>query len=345
MRVLVTGASGFLGTNLVHHLASRGHEVRAFMLAELDDPAFRRRLEALDPPGEARPERKVETVFGGFDDPALIDRLVEETEAVVHTAGTVRGSEPGIFQRLNPGLVGKLAAARTWRRDHRLVHVSSVAAQGPGIGPEPVTEDAPPAPRGLYGGSKRRAEEVLLGAGLPARLLVVRPCSILGPHDPNFLDVFQYAAKGWYFKLGSASKSFQLVYVRDLCRAIDALLERLGGADLPAWRSGPIVQVAHPAVLDHEAWKGAFEVALGRSIRTIWLRPWATWLLGAVTAWVDRLTGRPQLLGPDKMADMQWPWWVHSTARFEELCEGFAFTPHATALAETAAWYTRNKMM
>lgn len=341
MKVLVTGASGFLGTNLVHHLAGRGDQVTAFMPAELTEAAFHRRLAMLDPPGLPAPARQVAVALGGFEDTARLEALVDDAELVIHTAGTVRGSHPEVYRRLNPGLVERLLAVRSWRPSHRLVHVSSVAAQGPGSSPEPVPESAPPAPRGLYGGSKRRAEELLLASRFPGRLLLVRPCSIVGPLDPSFLDVFGHARRGWYVKLGSPEKWFQIVYVADLCRAIARLAERLGGEGLPAWPDGPVVQVAHPQVLDHALWKAAFERAVGRPIRTLWLPPWTTYLLGACMAAWERLSGAPQLLSPDKMADMRWPYWVHSVARFQGLEPDFAFTPHAQALAETDRWYTR----
>ena len=170
---LVTGATGLLGNNLVRRLLARGEEVRV-LVREGSDP---RPLKWL----------AVRVVRGDVRDPSAVGAAVRGAARVYHAAGRVgiglRGA--AAFEEVNVGGTTRVAAACR-REGARLVHVSSVDAQGWGTIEAPADESAPPGAGAdvPYCASKRRAEAAVqreVERGLDA--VVVRPAFLLGPWD------------------------------------------------------------------------------------------------------------------------------------------------------------------
>lgn len=335
-RVLVTGASGFLGTHLVARLLSEGRTVGAFLPDDAGAPGFRERLARLASflGFGIDPARLVE-IRGGFDDPWLMRTLVAEWPGWIHTAGTVQGDLAPRFEAGNPGLVRRLLATPGWTAGHRVIHVSSVAAQGPGGAGRPAREDDPPRPQGLYGTSKRAAEELLLGSPAPFVRVVVRPCSILGPGDPHFLGMFEAARRGLYVKFVLPEQRFQTVYAPDLASFMTRLMTRLeAGTELPA-----VIQVGDPRVLHHRDLAAALGRAMGHAVRTVRLPAFLAYPYAAFHALVERWDGRARIPGLDKLRDLATPCWVHDFGRAEAALGPLAWTPIEEVCRRVDRWY------
>lgn len=171
--VLVTGATGLLGNNVVRLLHGEARPVRC-LVRPGSDP---RPLAGLD----------VETVEGDLLEPASVERAVDGTGAVIHAAARVdvgtRDREA--YRAVNVG--GSRTVARACRRAGvRMVHVSSVDTLAWGTAEEPSDEKAGPSDlAGVpYVETKRSAERVVfeeVDAGLDA--VVVHPGFLLGPWD------------------------------------------------------------------------------------------------------------------------------------------------------------------
>jgi dihydroflavonol-4-reductase len=179
MKVLITGATGFLGSHLTHRLVHDGHEVTILRRPTSDVAG----LESLS----------VIAVVGDVTDRASLDAAIKGQEVVIHAAADVvyRGGARNYQATVNVEGTRNVVLACRRHRVRRLVHVSSVAAIGILDGPGPPADETFPwnlENSGLgYHGSKRRAEaEVLEGvrAGLDA--VVVNPGSICGPFARGF---------------------------------------------------------------------------------------------------------------------------------------------------------------
>jgi dihydroflavonol-4-reductase len=173
MRVLVTGATGLLGNNLVRMLLARGDQVRA-LVRRGSDP---RALEGLT----------VERALGDVRDPASIARACAGMELVINCAGVVQvGRRDYAYHRaVNAKGAGVVAMAASIAGAH-LVHVSTVDALGFGTLEDPADEFRPPREDMWipYALTKRRGDRLVLeelDVGLHA--VLVHPVYMLGPWD------------------------------------------------------------------------------------------------------------------------------------------------------------------
>lgn len=172
--VLVTGASGFLGSALVAALLGAGYRVRALVRAQ----SSRRYLDAAD-----------EIVVGDIRDPDAVAAAVKGVRFLVHAAADYRlwTRDPAALLATNLEGTRHLAEAALDAGVERFVHTSSVATLIPG-GAEPGDETrrlAPEAAVGLYKKSKILAErlidDMVAARGLPA--VIVNPSTPIGPRD------------------------------------------------------------------------------------------------------------------------------------------------------------------
>lgn len=189
-RVLVTGATGLLGSHLVERLRARGDHARALVRPSSD-------ARLLD-------ELGVEVVRGDLTDPAACDRALEGVEIAFHCAAKV--GDWGSWREFQVGCVDAtrtLAEAARRAGVDRFVHVSSTSAYGhPTDREEPITEDHPLGENvwllDHYTRSKVECERLLWGmsrAGGPP-LTVIRPSWLFGERDrttiPRLIQEFRW---------------------------------------------------------------------------------------------------------------------------------------------------------
>ncbi|MNO65650.1 3 beta-hydroxysteroid dehydrogenase/Delta 5--_4-isomerase [compost metagenome] len=169
MKILVTGASGFIGGRFARFALGEGLSVRV----------NGRRAEALQP----LVERGAEFVAGDLSDPALVRRLCDGVEAVVHCAGAVGSwGTREYFQQANVGLTEAVVDACLKQRVRRLVHLSSPSIYFDGRSHVGIGEEQVPGKFFDHCGATRyQAERVALGAqefGL--EVLALRPRFVTG---------------------------------------------------------------------------------------------------------------------------------------------------------------------
>jgi dihydroflavonol-4-reductase len=181
MLALVTGASGFVGANIIAALNQAGWQARALLrctssLAALDGLAY-------------------EPALGDVTDPKSLAAAMQGCDAVFHAAGVVAdywSQDASLTYRVNVDGTRHVVEAALAARVPRLVFTSSQAALGFGDGQTPIDEthsfNLAPAVY-PYGHSKYLAEQVVLGAvrrGLHA--MIVNPSVVLGPRDATLYN-------------------------------------------------------------------------------------------------------------------------------------------------------------
>ncbi|MGE3539935.1 MAG: NAD-dependent epimerase/dehydratase family protein [Candidatus Tectimicrobiota bacterium] len=211
-RILVTGASGFIGCRVAEMLRLREKcDVRAVV----HNPGNASRLARLD----------VDMVQADLGNVADIERLVEDCDAVVHCAiGTDWGEPRKIFHVTVDG-TRHLAEAALRARVDRFVHISTMSVYGDDsilTGLLDETTPVQPLAGSVYGESKAAAERLVLALasqGLPA--VVFRPARVFGPFSRIFITrPLQAIARHDFAWLGSPDVPCDMVYIDNVVEAL-----------------------------------------------------------------------------------------------------------------------------
>lgn len=187
MKVVVTGATGFVGRHVVSTLSSRGETV----IAAIRSGALANQFGI-----------KVEHVV--IDRPSNPDawmRALEGQSAVIHLIGLAhidnRRAPIERYRQVNVGATKALLAASTSTSVERIVYISSVKASGKPSDATSLTESTHPVPHGPYGASKLEAEAARLGHSDHVDVTILRPPLVYEPGvRANFLRLMNLACKG-----------------------------------------------------------------------------------------------------------------------------------------------------
>jgi predicted dehydrogenase/nucleoside-diphosphate-sugar epimerase len=260
-RILVTGATGFLGRALVSRLSAAGNPIRI--------------LQRRPDRGHADPATHI--VYGDLGDPAAVDRAVAGVEVVYHVGAAMKGWSED-FQRGTVAGTQHIVDSCLRHGVKRLVYVSSLsvldhAAVRRGL---PFTETAllepHPDRRGAYSQTKLAAEALVRDAvqhrGLPA--VILRPGQIFGPGAEKVVPSGAFGLLGRWIVNGSGKIPLPLVFVEDV---VDALLlaERNGAP-------GEIFHIVDPRTVDQRTYllyqSQWAKAALGAPTRVLYAPQW-----------------------------------------------------------------------
>lgn len=206
-RVLVTGASGFIGKVLVPYLIEQGYEVRCLVRPTSNTQA----LEHLS----------VELVEGNLSDKASLSRAMKGVDVIYHLAAQINMSTKESFSEVNAKGTKKLLEAAC-EQDSRpaILAVSSLAATGPRQFVDKPSESDPMLPVSEYGHSKYESEKFLRVYADRLKISIVRPPMVLGAGDPMSLPMFKNVQSGIHPSVDKSQK-FSMVYVKDLVRVME----------------------------------------------------------------------------------------------------------------------------
>lgn len=200
--ILLLGASGLLGHNVLRLLQERGESVRVLLrpgssllpgIGGHQTPFCPPTSRELASGGQIGPQRPPELQYGSLLDPDTLLQAAEGCDAIVNCAGTTDMSLRKLddYLPVNRDLPRLLCWVLDETGIRTLVHTSTANTLAPGSREYPSDESAPfaaPFDRSFYAISKKEGEEVLLddAAKHPERrIIIVNPGFMLGPFDPK----------------------------------------------------------------------------------------------------------------------------------------------------------------
>jgi nucleoside-diphosphate-sugar epimerase len=326
MKLLVTGATGFVGSHTAEKLLADGHEVKALVRPSSD----LKWLKGFD----------VEPVTGNVFDVSSLEHSMKGIEGVVHIAGVTAARNKQGFIEGNQIATRNLLEAGKKFAAHlgRFVYISSQTAGGPS--PEGIrrTEDMPPAPITTYGRSKLAAEHETDAFKEFFPVTILRLPAIYGPRDTAILTFFQVIAKRIKPLIGFRDKYVNLLHVRDVAEGIALGLEKktgenrlynIGSEREYNWRelSDVVAQILG---------KRAVFVKIPHSIVTV---------VAGVSEVASKFRTKPSVMNWEKRSDIIQPHWRIDTSRART---ELGFVPKISVeegFRDTIAWYQREKWM
>ena len=317
MRVLVTGATGYIGGQWARRLQARGEQVRCLVRA-----------------GQQAPEG-CEAVYGDLLDPGSLAAAVAGIEVVAHCAGRLGrwGLPEAEIRAINvDGPQHLLRAARAAGVAYFL-HLSTCGVVGP-RGPEPAHEGSPCYPRTDYERSKFDGERALrrLARELGQPVGIARPTFTYGPGDPHKLGLFKAIQKGIFFYIDGGRSTNHPVYIEDLLDGLDLLMARRPQDE--------VFILGGPRPVSKREWGETIAAALG--VRPPWITvPAGVAWGGALAAEaVGRRLGRePQLTRSRVLAFSRW--WGMDIGKARRVLGYEPRVDLAEGVARTVAWYRR----
>lgn len=315
-KVLVTGASGFLGSHIAEAVHHAGYEVHVLVREKS--------------PRDWLKHHWLNIHTAALTECANIAPVLEQMDAVIHSAGATTRHRPETLYKVNVEGSKALVEECIKAGVKRFVYISSQSAAGPAAGPYPKTEADTDCPVSGYGRSKKQAEEMLCGFRDRIHLTILRYTAIYGPRDKEMLPAFKLLKGPIQPLLGYKKIYTSMIYVRDAARAavkaLDAHVE-----------SGSLYQISdgidYTFDFIYDLISEAFHHKGIRLRAPMWLVSFFAW-------WQTSVLKKYSSFTPEKVREFSERFWLFSP---EKAIAELGWKPEmmpTQGFKETADWYT-----
>jgi nucleoside-diphosphate-sugar epimerase len=214
--VVVTGAGGFIGHNLVHYLHGKGYSVSGIDIHPPELPVYQ------------DPDSRFRFVQGDFRDHTVMRDLCTGADAFIHLASAhlQTSLDDSEYWAVNVHSLQALMQVAQQSGIRRFVHVSSVGAYG-NLAEWPANEESETHPQSIYGETKLAGEEQV--AEYSARnnfdTVIVRPAWVYGKGCPRTLKLYRAIKKRQFVMIGDGKNMRHPIYIDDAVEALRLAME------------------------------------------------------------------------------------------------------------------------
>jgi nucleoside-diphosphate-sugar epimerase len=312
-RVLITGATGFVGSYIASAFVEAGYQVRCSVRASSNT----RWICGLP----------IERVTVDFGRPGDLAGAVKDIDIVVHAAGLTRARRISDYHRINVEGTRRLAETALGAGVRRFVLISSLAARGP----DALTKDGRDRPVSPYGRSKLEAETYLRSLSERMEVTALRPSAVYGPRDTDLLPLFKMARGGWLV-IPPDLNPLQPVYVADVARVT------LVAARHKTVSFGPF-PVAEAARYTWQQMIAMLEGALERPVRPVRLPAFVFEMAGRLAELSAKPLGSSPVFDTRRARDLAVHAWTCDPSGTERALRWQAEVTLSEGLKRTARWY------
>lgn len=328
MKILVTGASGFIGSFIVEEALRQGFET----WAGVRKTSSRRYLT----------DDRIHFLELDFSsEEALMKQLDgHEFDYIVHAAGVTKCLHADEFFKTNyEGTVNFVHAILKLQMPmKRFIYLSSLSVYGAIREQRPyqeIEEDDTPRPNTAYGRSKLKAERFLDFIGNDFNYIILRPTGVYGPREKDYFMMVKSIKEHLDFSVGFRRQDITFVYVKDLVQAVFLALDRGMSGRKYFLSDGNVYQSSDFSNCVHDELGSPWWVRIKAPL----------WLLRLVTfcgEYMGRITGKISALNNDKYNILKQRNW---RCNIEPACDELGYRPNydlQKGVKETVAWYKEN---
>ena len=316
MKIAITGANGFVGSTLLKSLQEKGLKP----IALVRRPFYAQGVDV----------REID-----YSNITQLSLTLADVDVVIHNAGKTKTLSHTEMYASNIGLTQKIVSAIN-HIDHpiRLIYISSQAASGPSKAGIPRKESDPCEPISSYGKSKALAEKVI-HKQCQQPYNIVRPCSVYGPQDRDFLQLFKLCKKGLSLQVGKEARLLNMIHVSQLAGFILRLIgnsnvdrEIFFASDNRIYTQAQVVQyIAKAMAIENR------ELVVPQIL--------AQGAFGLSDLW-SRIIRRPLVMNLEKYKEITAEAWVVDTSKARELLDWDPPARMPELIEETYQWYISN---
>ncbi|OWY21831.1 NAD(P)-dependent oxidoreductase [Sphingobacteriales bacterium UPWRP_1] len=326
--VLITGANGFVGSHLADELLRRGCRVRCIVRKTSN-------LQWLK-------GKQVKLFDTGLANPDALQPALTGADYVYHIAGTVKAPNEAGYVNGNVQLTRNVleAVSRYGQGVKNVVVTSSLAAAGPALPNQPVTELMPCNPLSQYGRSKVAQEQVCMEYFTRQQIpvTIIRPPIVYGERDTEVLLLFKIVERGFFAMAGFSDKQISLVYIADLVNGL------ILSAETPH-APGQTYFIASGEILTWVNLGNITAAALHKKNRHIRIPHALLYGVAGINHLWGKISGNMPLINLEKAKEIVQPAW---TCSIDKAKKQLGFEPQFAAplgFAQTIQWYKQHKWL
>ena len=313
-RLLITGASGFIGGFIVDEALRRGYDV----WAGVRSGSSRKHLQ----------DERIRFIDLRYDDKAaLTEQLREATSAfggwhyVVHNAGITKALNKSDFYKINALYTYNLieALAEAGCKPEKFLLMSSLSSYGPikEKSFQAICLDDEQQPDSAYGKSKLEAE-LFLKRQVYFPYVILRPTGVYGPGDKDYLMEIKSIKSGLDLKVGMKPQNISFIYVKDLAVAVFLAIENVDVCE------NSYFVADGDAYTDDEFAKIVKRLLGKRFVFNLRVPTWMCYIACACSEFIGTVTGKAQTLNTDKYKILKQRNWICET---ESIKRDLGFIP------------------
>jgi nucleoside-diphosphate-sugar epimerase len=316
LKVLVTGATGFIGWHCASLLRDRGLTVSALLRPPSD---------------ETKLPKGIAGIRADFSSVKSLAAAVHGLDAVVHCAGVVRAVSLASYWKANVDSTENLCLACKKQKVDRFIFISSLTAGGPSGRDKPRDESDADYPLTHYGVSKNCAESVV--KRLIRDSTVLRLCAVYGPRERDILRMFKLLAeKGFDIRPQGNSPLLSFIDGREVAKAVLFSLQ----FDVTKKKT---YYISDGNIYEWDDFLACVEEAVGRKAKRIFIPMWMAETYAMLADAFSKITRKPPLINRERILILRQEAWTCSPARFSD---DTGFQPDddlKKGVFATAEWY------
>ncbi len=325
MNVLLTGATGFIGSHILDYLLENGHNVKCLIRKSSNT----RWLDS----------KNTELIYSDFVNYEFIRDKLSDIEIVVHVAGIIAALNFKEFCRVNTQGTKILldAVATSSKKFQKFIYISSQTVGGPAKSLDsPISENQKPNPITSYAKSKFEAENYIIKNNYGIKYTILRPSAVIGERDPGIVQIFQMVKKGFAPMMGLDKKYLNLIYGKDLAQAtVNCIDNQISDNN--------IYYIAGQDKMNWDFLMDEIKIAVNnpKAIKLKVPNP-VVLTVGYINEKISQITKQPQIFNYDKAIDFTRKYWICNSEKARREINLKTDAKISELLKNTADWYIKN---